>query len=204
MGARHRNALLVAFSVVVAAVVATSVAWACTAQVGIAPVTPLGGPPGTKVAVKGTSTLPGPVEIRWNGVKGSLLATALADQGEHRSDFSAEVTVPPAPPGVYSLLVVPAGSTAGVGRAAFRVLPSTQGAAAAPEGPATNGPASWSAFGEGTGVSPSPVDSTPAFVAGIALLGAGLVAMVAGFGVASMRRRSRVGIARGHQRSPAE
>lgn len=55
-----------------------------------------------------------PVEIRWNGAKGDVLATATAANGS----FSVPVKILAVPEGVYSLMLVTA--DAGVGRAAIQ------------------------------------------------------------------------------------
>lgn len=92
-----------------------SAAFACTAQSQV--LVPAEAAPGQTVQVEGRA-LPsgGPVEIRWNGVKGSVLATALPVNGA----LSVPVQIPSTtPPGVYGITVVAAERE--VGRTALEV-----------------------------------------------------------------------------------
>jgi len=121
----------------------------------------------------------GPIEIRWNALNGQQLALADADAG---GNFAANVSVPAARPGVYSIMVV--AGKAGVTRSVFEVTPSA-GAVAMPAtgnaslwAPATHSAGSLSSGGSGLGVA-----------LGSAFLAVGLVGGFAGVTVATVRRR---------------
>lgn len=154
-----------------------SVAFACSPMPRVYSVLPESASPGSTVMVEGREVAaPAPVEIRWNGVRGEVLATATAGSD---GTFSVPVRVPDVAPGVYSLTLVAPG--VGVGRTAFEV---TGSAASAPAGPAVR---LW----------PSASDAAPATApasngtstAGVALLSVGLVGLAAGTTVAVTRRR---------------
>ncbi len=154
--------------------------WACVA-LPVVTVEPQGsGLPGTKVTVHGTD-FGGDIDIRWNKIDGPRLATATADGGP----FSAEVTIPEAPAGLYSIVVVarrPDGSlTDTKGVTLFQVIgtgpvaePAAQRARLAP----------GEARGSG-GLAP----------AAAAAAGAGLLILGCGIGVGAGRRRPRVPVA---------
>lgn len=73
-------------------------AWGCVPQPFLS-ISPLAsGPVGAQVTVYGTDFGSGDVEIRWNGVQGSLLAEAAGDE------FSMPVTIPEAPVGLYLMV----------------------------------------------------------------------------------------------------
>lgn len=115
-----------------------------------------------------------PVEIRWSGVKGELLAVATPE----RNSISGPVRVPDVPPGVYSLMLV---APDGVARAALGVVGARS--AAAPAATAQLWPRLTSSSG------PSTVGPGGASPLGVALLGFGLVGLLAGSTVALVGRR---------------
>lgn len=157
-------------------------AWACTAQVGVAPLPIQAAAPGSEVVVSGNSSTPGNVEIRWNGMRGPVLATALADKGPYGVAFEAPVTIPQVSPGVYYLVV--AGGDQGVGRTAVEVT-------AAPGLASSTAPAAAAAAWDPIPAPPvlAAVESRAPVEVGVALFTVGLITLVAGFGVAGVRRR---------------
>lgn len=153
-----------------------SAAFACSPQPKVYSVFPESAAPGSTVKVEG-SDIPGTaaVEIRWNGVKGDLLATAPLAGGR----FSVPVQIPDIAPGLYSLTLVTA--DAGVGRTAFEVT----GAAAA--APAAAPAQLWPSAGNAPSGSEA-TSWTPATI-GVGLLAVGLIGLFAGSAVAVTRRR---------------
>lgn len=146
-------------------------AFACTPQSQV--LAPAEAAPGATVQVEGRAVTGGPVEIRWNGVKGTVLATAVPVEGA----LSVPVQIPTAtPPGVYALtLVAPNGQ---VGRTALEV--------AAP-GLVRNDEAArlWGDASRTSAAAPASGFSTLA----VALLSVGLVTLFAASTVAVVRRR---------------
>lgn len=153
-----------------------SVAFACTAQPQVSySLLPESAAPGSSIAVRGAAVNTKlPVEIRWNGVKGAVLATAIPVNGT----LWVPVQVPDVPPGIYSLVLVT--GDAGVARTSFEV---TGGATPAPQATAQL----WPSVGDGQQV-PGP-DSLGHASLGVALLTLGLVGLFAGSTVAVTRRR---------------
>jgi len=194
-----RNKGIVAMLAAMAVLSAASLALACTGQTRILSITPQAGPPGTAVTLKGEAIVPGtPVEVRWNGLNGPGLANATAGPG---GTFSAVVNVPEAAPGVY-YLVVSAGETA-VARNAFEVTAS----ASVPGGPVSTanvpGRSVSSGLWNGLSANRGAVDAgtvagtpsrtqSPGALIGIALAGAGAVAM-SGVALTVSRRRRETG-----------
>lgn len=130
--------------------------------------------PGSTVTVEGRNVrTQAPVEIRWNGVGGKVLASVTPLNGE----FAVPVQVPEAAPGIYSLMLVT--DNAGVGRTAFEVIGSATDAPAS-EPAAQLWPNSDAAVPHG-----SPGPST----VGVGLLAGGLVGLFAGTTVTVARRR---------------
>jgi hypothetical protein len=179
-----KKGLGVACFVVVMGVAAT--AWACTAQVGLSPLLQQSGPQGTQLSVSGQTIGGGEVEIRWNGVRGPVIGTALTGQDGGANDFTAQVTIPEATPGVYYL--VAAAENGQVSRAAFEVTPSDPAAtpAVAPRvvGSQPNVDNAWNSQGPG----PADASTSPGLVAGMGLLAVGMVALFSAFGVAAVHR----------------
>lgn len=92
---------LVTFGIILVVMSSASVAWACTANAVITPVSPQSGTAGTAVTVSGEAFSAGsPVEIRWGSATGLLLARALG------SNFTVEITIPDARPGTYTLVAI--------------------------------------------------------------------------------------------------
>lgn len=151
-----------------------SVAYGCTVSPQVSySLLPESATPGQTVTVHGQAVdSRSPVDIRWNGVKGPLLATATPTNNA----FSVPVKIPDVPAGIYSLLLVSAG---GVGRTSVEV---TGGASAAPEGGNT---ALWPTVVD---VPASGSSGGPSSL-GVGLLAVGLVGLSAGSAVAVTRRR---------------
>lgn len=168
---RAGHVLLGAF--VVITVAWTGAAFACTAQPQVYSLQPESATPGSAITVSGESvTGSSPVEIRWNGVGGPLLATATPVQGR----FATQVKVPNVSPGIYSVMLVTSDGTA---RAAFEVV----GAAAPAPAPAAPLWANAGAPAVDSHASPGPSSL------GVALLAVGLAGLFAGSAVAVVRRR---------------
>lgn len=169
--------LLGGMGIVLGALVSlASLAFACTAQPRVFSVLPQSAPAGSTVEVGAEAVgSRGPVEIRWNGVEGPVLATA---EPSPAGTLSLPLKVPETPPGVYSLVFVTPDQ--GIGRAALEVTSSgAVQAVPAPEAPL------WSAASRPIS---SPKGSSPAILAGAGLLAFGLVAVFGGFAVAGLRR----------------
>lgn len=146
-------------------------AWACTPQPRVVAASAESGPPGKSVVVRGEAVAPaGPIELRWNAVRGPVVAATLADADGR---FSSEVRIPEVPPGVHTIFVV-AGTT-GVGRTPFEVTPSSTSTA-------PKSTQSWSASPAST----SRGEGGLAVAAGLLGLGA---ALASGAAVAAIQRR---------------
>lgn len=171
-----RRGIAGAVAAVAAVLFAASVAWACTGQVtmSVAPVS--SGAPGSVVTVDvaaGPGLDQGPMQVRWNGLDGQVLAT---------TDRSASlaVTIPQADPGVYYLVL--SNDRSDVARAAFEVTgPSGSPAASA-----------WVSSSE-PARSDAPASSTSALASGVALLLVGLFGLsaLAFFGLRTNRTLAR-------------
>lgn len=162
--------------VVAALLMLVSAAWACTARPVVLPPSPQTGPAGTAVTIRGQAVpANGPVEIRWNALSGEPVATTRADANGH---FSVVVTVPDTAPGIYPVVLSTA--DAAVARTVFHVTPSAAT-------PASGGEPLWTDPAGATGPG-SSLDV--ALVAGVALLGVGLLVSLAGFQLAAVRRRA--------------
>lgn len=164
---RRRAAAVVASATVAGVMIVGGLASACTVFLRIETVTPASTEPLTTAAVRGVG---GPadsaVELRWNAVKGPVLARAQTDDA---GAFHADVQVPNVPPGVYILI---AGADGNVARAAIEVAPGSSGR------PYTMAFAGRQESGPGQ-----------ALQAGVVALASGLVILAAGALVVSTRRR---------------
>ncbi len=125
------------------------------------------GPAGSELTVEGLAFDPQPVEIRWGGPDGDLLATSTGP------DFSVPVTIPDVPAGLYAVVVVvrqPGGGVGNAGRAAVEVTPDPS-----VEGSASSGAARGSDSAPGLAEDPSADLPRIAFlvVGGLALLASG-------------------------------
>lgn len=152
--------------------VAAGTAWACIPQPLLTVQPQAFGPPGAKVKVTGLNFGNFPVELRWNGFDGERLQTV------NGPEFTADVTIPAAPDGIYVVLGVPRavdGSVAGtVPAAVFQVTAS-----------GVRGPEQASA---GTG--PKAREPSPSISkASAAVGGAGLLALGLAVGLAVSHRR---------------
>ncbi|HSH58198.1 MAG TPA: hypothetical protein VK988_00890 [Acidimicrobiales bacterium] len=158
--------VLGALGVLTSVVCLGAFAWACTGQPRFVGASVPTGPARATVAVRGEGAVPSaPVEIRWNGVNGTKLATATADVD---GNFQASVTIPEASPGIYSLVAGAGGTT--LGRTAFEVTATTARSAT------PSSPARWSAR-PASADDPSGYGSQWGFRAGAILLGVGLVGL---------------------------
>jgi len=160
----------------------THAGFACVPQPKLVSVLPrASGPPGAKVTIDGLGFDEGRNEIRWNSREGEILATAGGP------DFSVEVTVPNAEPGLYAVLVLsrlPGGAVGDTGRAAFQVTGEATPATAPGTTPSTG------EAGRAPSASQSSESSLP-LAASAGLVGGGLVAGVAAAALVGARRRRR-------------
>lgn len=174
IGATIGAALMLVFATVV---------FACTYIPHLYAISPRAAAPGTDLTLKGTAaTTAHVVTLRWNGVNGPVLGTAMPDV---QGNFQATVKVPDVTPGAYFVVADSGGRD--VARAAFEVTGT--GSAAAPEAPAV-APDSVAGSGGAT-VYAAPADSSwlsSALLPGLVLFAVGSIA-VAGFGVVLARRR---------------
>lgn len=151
-------------------------AWACTPQARVLATSAASGPPESEVTVRGEAVSPaGPVELRWNGVRGPVIGTALADA---YGRFEAEAAIPAAQPGVHAIIVVSEG--AGVGRSPFLVTPSSSGAASVDQ---TRSP--WAV----SNASPPVERGTQGLLIGAGVLGLGAAVLSGGAAAAAVGRR---------------
>lgn len=163
-----------------------SVVFACTVMPQVSySLLPESATPGSTVTVEGKYVRSqSPVEIRWNGVGGKVLASVTPVNGA----FSVPVQVPEAAPGIYSLMLVT--DNAGVGRTSFEVI-----------GGAADAPASAAAAQLWPGASDGPVPAdggaTSPSLVGVGLLAVGVVGLFAGSTAAIVgRRRAKVQVRR--------
>lgn len=196
MGSRRRT-ILVGFTSLAAVALIASAAWACTGSAPATSISPKAAEPGAQVTVSGTNYAAAPVEVRWNGVPGPVLATA---QGPH---FSQAVTLPAdAAPGMFYLTVVQrdaAGSvTYKVADTVEVTAPASDAGTAAPSTASATGDL-WSGFGTASGPSASGNAATPApssgsgnMALGMGLMAVGGVALLGGFALAEVRRRRAI------------
>ncbi|MEX2289754.1 MAG: hypothetical protein WD794_05435 [Mycobacteriales bacterium] len=160
----------------VAGLMWVSAAFACSPLPKVSSVSPESGAPGETVQVEGEVRTGAPVEIRWNGVGGELLAVSRVG-GDGM--LSVPVRIPDVSPGIYSLTLVT--SDVGVARTAVEVTaPGGSLPVAAPQ--------LWP-----TSLAAQPLDAASASNGvsslGVALLGVGLVGLFAGTTVAVARTR---------------
>lgn len=106
--------------ILAAVFVSAAVSWACSFAPYIPPgsggVSPNRGAEGTVARVSGRAFRPGPIDVRWNATDGPVLATTEGPE------FSVQVTIPSARPGVYSIVAVQVGT--GKASAPFEVTAS--------------------------------------------------------------------------------
>ncbi len=114
--------MLVLLSILAALTAASGGALACVPQARLVTLQPQSfGPAGSELVVEGLAFDPAATEIRWGSPNGPLLATSMGP------DFSAPVTVPDVPAGLYAIMVIvrqPGGGVGNAGRAAFQVTSS--------------------------------------------------------------------------------
>lgn len=188
-----RKAVLAVGAMVGALVGATGLAWACTAVPSIVSVAPAAAPAGTPVTVRGQAVWGAGrvLELRWDGVKGPVLAQS--DAGKVSAlNFSMTAPIPAdASPGVHYLVAVPVDSSQGlfaggssVGRASIEVT----GSQPSPSATRVGAPSSASPAQLWHGAAPRPDGSTSLMV-GAGMLGLGTAGLLSGFGLVVVRRR---------------
>lgn len=173
-----RSTGMIAGAAAIVVLCLASTAFACSALPSVVRITPTAAQSGTTVQLAGSSVpAKGAVEIRWNGVTGPLLSTAVADQ---QGNFTTAVELPDAAPGVYSLLAVTEGN-GGVARVAVEVLPSVTDPVTIT---AVN---SWTSV---DGAAP-PVEQRGdvGMLVGVGVLSIGLIALFSAATVAAVGRR---------------
>jgi len=195
-----RKILVTASAVSLGALLATGLAWACTSQPTVIGLVPSAlhrapanaeGPLG-KILVQGqfpASTAP--LDIRWNGLDGPILAQALP---EANGSFTASVDIPDAPADVYYIVVADrSGATA---RVAFQILPPGESPKQASQPGLVGARASadlWKGFAttQSTVSDPGVASRTPgpSKALGFSLFGLGLAGVIAGVGFAARRTK---------------
>lgn len=160
-----RRFLFVSVGFVAAGLFVVSGARACVPQPLITLQPQASGPSGSEITVQALA-VNGSAEIRWNGVDGQRLGDGTGPV------FSTAVTIPEAPPGLYSIVVLERqadGSLGSTGRASFEVTgPDGQSSTAISESAASTTIASHD---EGPSSDPAPVVLITAG-AGLLVLGA--------------------------------
>lgn len=181
---RRRAAALGAVALCTAIVVvlwSATLGWACVPQplVWVEPAS--SGPAGSEVEVHALSLSGGQAEVRWNGIDGEVLATGGG------SELSETMTIPDAPPGLYSIILIERdanGAVGASGRAAFLVTDPS-------------GPSEPDSGETGTAVgddAPAPQSSSSSLSAPVAWLGgAGLLVLGVLGGIVLSRNRGRTG-----------
>ncbi len=116
MRTTRKTGILISALGLASVVLVAGAAWGCTAFTTLsAPQTsPAKGP----LSLKGTG-LPSAVELRWNDVKGPVLASAQTDAGS----FKLEATVPDVSPGIYYVVAVEPETGQAVTRTVLEVTP---------------------------------------------------------------------------------
>lgn len=169
-----RRALL-SVAVVIVGVGAAGRAWSCVPQPLVTLQPQASGPSGSELTVDALA-INGPAEIRWNGVDGQRLGDGTGPV------FSAVVTIPEVPPGLYSIVVIERqadGSVGSTGRAAFQVTgPEPQSSPSSANGAVNNA------------ITSHPGDSPGQSPVALLTVGAGLVAL-GGLGGALLFGRRR-------------
>lgn len=115
-GVSRRPPRVLARALLLAAATATigsiSAAWACVPVANLVSLRPdSSGPAGSRIVVNGLGFSETPVEIRWNAPNGPRLAAA------HGPNFSAKVTIPNAPAGLHTLIVLERQQDGSIGNA---------------------------------------------------------------------------------------
>ncbi len=107
-------------------------AWACVPQARLVMLSPMAsGPAGARITVEGVGfdAPPNRIDVRWNSATGPQLGEASGPT------FSLDVTIPPAGPGLYSIIVLsrgPDGNIGNTGAASFQVTGSAAAGSPAP------------------------------------------------------------------------
>jgi len=148
------------------------------------------------VTIRGEAIAPeGGVEVLWEGTKGRQLGAAIADD---RGNFSITVTIPQAPPGVYSIVASAKGS--GLARTPFEITetPSIAGPRVTADslgGSSRTASDLWTGFAgtpggvDGAAALASAANTPNPLVPGLVLIAAGLVGLGGVIPVVALRRR---------------
>jgi hypothetical protein len=159
--------------------------WACTPKPEAFALDTLEAAGGESVQATGTAAGGGPLQIRWNGVDGPVLAEATP-QDLDRGAFSATFEVPEdAEPGVNYVVASASEANAGVARAALEVTGGEQATTASETAwEFTQDPAATTDTSALT-----PQGLTAPLAAGAGLLSLGLVGLFTGAAVAGVQIR---------------
>ena len=156
-----------------------SAAWACTGQPRVFTVSQAAAPQGTTVEARGEAASANtPIAIRWNELEGEVLGTGVTDS---LGAFSVPITLPQAPPGIYSLVLT---GDASAGRTTVEISAPGDAGGSRALAPA----ASWTSPAAGAQAA-NPFG--PGMALGALFLGVGTVGLFAAFAVAAGGRRRR-------------
>lgn len=143
MRRRHRRLVPAMLAVLALALLAASLASACTEKAELR-VRPTSGPPGTEATVAGNMFGNGKVDVHWNKASGPLLRRVEGPR------FTIQETIPPAEAGVYYIkAVAKRDGRTWTASAAFEVIgrdapeagaPPSGGPGGAAQGPRSTGP----------------------------------------------------------------
>jgi len=169
MGYKNSRAKIASMFATILVICLASAAWACSVQ----PITALGansGPAGTQLQIQGFG-FKSPVQIHWNAVNGSVLASTGAGQ------FATAIKIPEdASPGVFYVVATDADNE--------RVTHTFE--VTAVDAPSSSRSLAWESFNQ------SPEVTGPShlgLIAGAALFATGLAGLFAGAAVVAVRRR---------------
>ena len=150
-------ALGMAFGVALAA----STAFACTPSAQIRAV-PGSGPGGSQIVIDGGAwDNTGPIDIHWNSVDGTPLASVPVSLTGGDGDFSVPVRIPDVAPDVYTIVATQPRLGGGVTKAAAAFQVTTTGAGGGAGGTPTNSGQATTRASGGSGSS-DPAASSPA------------------------------------------
>lgn len=186
-----RRTLIVLVGALACASAAVATAWACTPSPRSFSVIPEVAAPGTQARVIGEGMPAGsPVEIRWNGIAGTLIGVTHADA---RGAFSATVSIPDAAPGIHAIVFNTGDDSRAavkVGRLAFQVASPAELAAGTSGG---IGPSKALGSVTNLGTPAGSHQSSAGRSTGLALLGLGAAGLcVATLVTTSRRHRAKV------------
>lgn len=192
---RVRKMVLATGAIAAMGMAAASAGWACSANLSVNTLPLLAGPPGSEVRVSGSATNGGPVELRWDGLNGPVLATARPAPGGSTANgtawpYAASVKIPDALPGTHYIVVQSStgdgtdggSTTSSWTRAAFNIPQS--GPVPDPSAPAEDDSSRrlWNGRDSGTRATDGGLG------AGLVLLGIGGVGLAGAAGLLGLRR----------------